>query len=130
MQSTAGRRYAFPNHNFQHSYSRLRSKVFSGQNFLSSSGQLDADGTRNSVLSLQRTERMFNRRSRGGYESMQRMMSQPPLLAIVVAALVVTQPVSASAQFSIIDLGTLGGTYSAGQAINNRGQVVGEGYTT
>ena len=60
---------------------------------------------------------------------MKRMMNQLVILAMIVAALVVPQPASASAQLSIIDLGTLGGIYSAGQAINNRGQVVGESYT-
>src|SRR6266487_2716647 len=60
---------------------------------------------------------------------MKRMMNQLVILTMIVATLVVPQPASASAQLSIIDLGTLGGTYSAGQAINQRGQIVGESLT-
>src|SRR5437667_4373617 len=40
--------------------------------------------------------------------------------AMVVALLAFPGRAAASVQLSIIDLGTLGGTYSAAQAINNR----------
>ncbi len=60
---------------------------------------------------------------------MKRTMRKVVLLTIAVAALVVAQPAAASAQLPIIDLGTLGGTFSDARAINERGQVVGESTT-
>jgi probable HAF family extracellular repeat protein len=45
------------------------------------------------------------------------------ITAVVVATLLVAQPVSA--QLSMTDLGTLGGIFSNAIAINERGQVVG-----
>jgi probable HAF family extracellular repeat protein len=47
------------------------------------------------------------------------------LLTIVIPTLVVAHLASASAQLSITDLGTLGGTFSLAFGINDRGQVVG-----
>ena len=60
---------------------------------------------------------------------MKRTMRKVVLLTIAVAALVVAQPAAASARLPIIDLGTLGGTFSDARAINERGQVVGESTT-
>ena len=54
---------------------------------------------------------------------MKQVITKWPFLITVVAALVVAQPVSA--QFSIVDLGTLGRDYSYASGINARVQVVG-----
>ena len=60
---------------------------------------------------------------------MKRIMSKAVLVTMVVAAMVVPQPLSASKELSITDLGTLGGTSSEARAINNRGQVGGQSNT-
>jgi probable HAF family extracellular repeat protein len=50
-------------------------------------------------------------------------LSLTPILTIVLATLLASQPVSA--QVTITDLGTLGGTDSSARAINARGAVAG-----
>jgi probable HAF family extracellular repeat protein len=51
-------------------------------------------------------------------------LSLTPILTIVLATLLASQPVSA--QVTITDLGTLGGPFSTATAINAGGEVVGE----
>src|SRR5918995_3705587 len=51
------------------------------------------------------------------------------IIAVVVAVGALAVGAQASQGFTIVDLGTLGGSYSDGVAINPSGQVVGSSYT-
>jgi len=48
------------------------------------------------------------------------------MVVVMIATLMIGQSVSAASEYSIIDLGTLGGSYSLGRDLNERGQIVGE----
>ena len=56
---------------------------------------------------------------------MKQKLNSTILVIVILATLMIGQPVSASSQYTIIDLGTLGGANSYPQAINQAGQVIG-----
>ena len=56
---------------------------------------------------------------------MKRTIPRITIAMIVIVILMIVQPVSADSQYTITDLGTLGGTFSNARAINDNMQIVG-----